>query len=144
MDSDQDNRHLAASLQLGLINLSRALSQVSGADLIGHTADGYLLLTLFARGPQTVAALHVSFRVASPAIRVALHRLEHDLGAVEPRDDGKWQVTDAGRELIYSGRAAHIDYLASELARTSPEEFGTLTRAVDLLERLALAESGRR
>ncbi|KUI16190.1 MarR family transcriptional regulator [Mycolicibacterium acapulense] len=101
-----------------------------------------ILLTLLEQGPMRMTDLAAHERVRTPTTTVAIRRLEK-LGLVKrSRDPSDLRAVLV--DITPEGRAQHQEalevrraHLASLLAKLSPEDIETLTKAIDPLERLA-------
>lgn len=101
-----------------------------------------ILLTLLEQGPMRMTDLAAHERVRTPTTTVAIRRLEK-LGLVKrSRDPSDLRAVLV--DITPEGRAQHQEalevrraHLASLLAKLSPEDLETLTKAIDPLERLA-------
>jgi DNA-binding MarR family transcriptional regulator len=106
-------------------------SQVS---VIGH---------LEREGPATVTRLALAEGVRPQSMGATVSALEAAglvVGSPDPGDGRQtiWSLTPASRRWITSFRAAREDWLFGAIrARLSPTQQEALSRAVDLLERLA-------
>ncbi|KUI22216.1 MarR family transcriptional regulator [Mycobacterium sp. GA-1285] len=128
--------------------LSRVFSVLRRSDT-GRTDAGDLtlaqlsiLLTLLEQGPMRMTDLAAHERVRTPTTTVAIRRLEK-LGLVKrSRDPSDLRAVLV--DITPQGRAQHQEalevrraHLANLLARLSPEDIETLTKAIAPLERLA-------
>nr|WP_090346646.1 MarR family transcriptional regulator [Mycolicibacterium malmesburyense]CRL79254.1 transcriptional regulator [Mycolicibacterium malmesburyense] len=101
-----------------------------------------ILLTLLEQGPMRMTDLAAHERVRTPTTTVAIRRLEK-LGLVKrSRDPSDLRAVLV--DITPEGRAQHQEalevrraHLASLLAKLSPEDLDTLTKAIEPLERLA-------
>ncbi|OBK77181.1 MarR family transcriptional regulator [Mycobacterium sp. 1164985.4] len=128
--------------------LSRVFSVLRRSDTSRNDAGDLtlaqlsILLTLLERGPMRMTDLAAHERVRTPTTTVAIRRLEK-LGLVKrSRDPSDLRAVLV--DITPEGRAQHQEalevrraHLASLLAKLSPEDLETLTRAIDPLERLA-------
>ncbi|OBG92564.1 MarR family transcriptional regulator [Mycobacterium sp. E136] len=128
--------------------LSRVFSVLRRSDTSRNDAGDLtlaqlsILLTLLEQGPMRMTDLAAHERVRTPTTTVAIRRLEK-LGLVKrSRDPSDLRAVLV--DITPEGRAQHQDalevrraHLASLLAKLSPEDLETLTRAIDPLERLA-------
>jgi DNA-binding MarR family transcriptional regulator len=100
--------------------------------------------TLERSGPSRLTALAVAERVTQPAMTQLIARLA-DAGLVErgaDPADGRVvyvQLTQAGRELVASRRAARAERLSGLLATLSPADQAALAAALPAMEALARA-----
>jgi len=101
-----------------------------------------ILLTLLDQGPIRMTELAAHERVRTPTTTVAIRRLEK-LGLVKrSRDPSDLRavlvdITPRGLSQHRESLAARRAYLATLLAKLSPEDLDTLTKALVPLERLA-------
>jgi DNA-binding MarR family transcriptional regulator len=132
--------------------LHRALSKVFSVLRRGDTKSGTageltlaqlsILLTLLDRGPIRMTELAAHERVRTPTTTVAIRRLEK-LGLVKRSRDPSdlravlVEVTPRGLVQHDEALAARRAALAGMLAKLSPDDLETLTKAVGALERLA-------
>ncbi len=101
-----------------------------------------ILLTLLEQGPMRMTDLAAHERVRTPTTTVAIRRLEK-LGLVKrSRDPSDLRAVLV--DITPEGRAQHQEalevrraHLASLLAKLSPEDLETLTKAIEPLGRLA-------
>ncbi|RAV08957.1 MarR family transcriptional regulator [Mycolicibacterium sp. GF69] len=101
-----------------------------------------ILLTLLEQGPMRMTDLAAHERVRTPTTTVAIRRLEK-LGLVKrSRDPSDLRAVLV--DITPEGRAQHQEalelrraHLAALLAKLSPEDLETLTKAIAPLERLA-------
>lgn len=128
--------------------LSRVFSVLRRSDTSRNDAGDLtlaqlsILLTLLEQGPMRMTDLAAHERVRTPTTTVAIRRLEK-LGLVKrSRDPSDLRAVLV--DITPEGRAQHQEalevrraHLASLLAKLSPEDLETLTRAIDPLERLA-------
>lgn len=128
--------------------LSRVFSVLRRADTTRNDAGDLtlaqlsILLTLLAQGPMRMTDLAAHERVRTPTTTVAIRRLEK-LGLVKrSRDPSDLRAVLV--DITPEGRAQHQEalevrraHLASLLAKLSPEDLETLTKAIAPLERLA-------
>ncbi|OBB45818.1 MULTISPECIES: MarR family transcriptional regulator [Mycobacteriaceae] len=128
--------------------LSRVFSVLRRSDTSRNDAGDLtlaqlsILLTLLEQGPMRMTDLAAHERVRTPTTTVAIRRLEK-LGLVKrSRDPSDLRAVLV--DITPEGRAQHQEalevrraHLASLLAKLSPEDLETLTKAIDPLERLA-------
>lgn len=101
-----------------------------------------ILLTLLEQGPLRMTDLAAHERVRTPTTTVAIRRLEK-LGLVKrSRDPSDLRavlvdITPEGRSQHQEALATRRAYLTTLLAKLSPEDLETLTKAIAPLERLA-------
>ncbi len=133
---------LADRLHSAAIHLLRKLRTQDAAS--GLTAPRLSALSVIVfGGPITVGDLADAEQVRPPTISRLVKELEAEGLAerlADPADGRVHRVraTAAGRELLERGRERRVTRLASELARLSPSEAGSLAEAVAILERIAL------
>ncbi len=145
METESQAVELAGELQRVLSKLFSVLrrgdtNRAEAGDLT--LAQLSILLTLLDQGPIRMTELAAHERVRTPTTTVAIRRLEK-LGLVKrSRDPSDLRavlvdITPRGlsqhREALASRRA----HLAALLAKLSPEDLETLTKALAALERLA-------
>ncbi len=145
METESQAGELAGELQRVLSKLFSVLrrgdtNRAEAGDLT--LAQLSILLTLLDQGPIRMTELAAHERVRTPTTTVAIRRLEK-LGLVKrSRDPSDLRavlvdITPRGlsqhREALASRRA----HLAALLAKLSPEDLETLTKALGALERLA-------
>src|SRR3954469_8440482 len=112
----------------------------NGADLT--LAQLSILLTLLDQGPIRMTELAAHERVRTPTTTVAIRRLEK-LGLVKrSRDPSDLRavlvdITPKGLSQHRESLAARRAHLATLLAKLSPEDLETLTKALVPLERIA-------
>src|SRR4051795_11629261 len=115
-------------------------SSTAGADLT--LAQLSILLTLLDQGPIRMTELAARERVRTPTTTVAIRRLEK-LGLVKrSRDPSDLRavlvdITPKGLSQHREALAARRAHLATLLAKLSPEDLETLTKALVPLERIA-------
>lgn len=128
--------------------LSRVFSVLRRSDTTRNNAGDLtlaqlsILLTLLEQGPMRMTDLAAHERVRTPTTTVAIRRLEK-LGLVKrSRDPSDLRAVLV--DITPEGRAQHQEalevrraHLANLLARLSPEDLETLTKAIAPLERLA-------
>ncbi|BBY44904.1 MarR family winged helix-turn-helix transcriptional regulator [Mycolicibacterium celeriflavum] len=128
--------------------LSRVFSVLRRSDTRRNDAQDLtlaqlsILLTLLEQGPMRMTDLATHERVRTPTTTVAIRRLEK-LGLVKrSRDPSDLRAVLV--DITPEGRAQHQEalevrraYLANLLAKLSPEDLETLTKAIAPLERLA-------
>jgi DNA-binding MarR family transcriptional regulator len=101
-----------------------------------------ILLTLLEQGPIRMTELAAHERVRTPTTTVAIRRLEK-LGLVKrSRDPSDLRavlvdITPEGHAQHQEALAARRAFLSTLLAKLSPEDLETLTKALVPLERLA-------
>jgi DNA-binding MarR family transcriptional regulator len=101
-----------------------------------------ILLTLLDQGPIRMTELAAHERVRTPTTTVAIRRLEK-LGLVKRSRDASdlravlVDITPKGLAQHREALAARRAHLATLLAKLSPEDLETLTKALIPLERLA-------
>jgi DNA-binding MarR family transcriptional regulator len=134
--TEKDLDVVAAFLQSAHFHLTRALRLAEKELDVGGAECGSALVLLFARGALSVEELAAAERAPAPAIGDCVATLCKQ-GLAEPRTDGRWEVTDAGRELVERGRAARIVNLARGLKGLSDDDIEVVSRSVEALERLA-------
>jgi DNA-binding MarR family transcriptional regulator len=131
---------LASALRLAVTRLARRLRQESTE---GDVTPSQLsaLATIEREGPVTLGDLAASERVQPPTMTRIVGALT-DQGLVAREVDEtdrrvvRVRVTPAGRRLLARTRRRKAAFLATRLARLSPEERELLRRALPVLERL--------
>src|SRR3954452_17137874 len=129
--------------------LSKVFSVLRRGDTTNRAEAGDLtlaqlsiLLTLLDQGPIRMTDLAAHERVRTPTTTVAIRRLEK-LGLVKrSRDPSDLRavlvdITPKGLSQHRESLAARRAHLATLLAKLSPEDLETLTKALAPLERLA-------
>lgn len=127
--------------------LSRVFSVLRRSDTRNDAGDLTLaqlsiLLTLLEQGPMRMTDLAAHERVRTPTTTVAIRRLEK-LGLVKrSRDPSDLRavlvdITPDGRAQHQEALEVRRSHLANLLAKLSPEDLETLTKAIAPLERLA-------
>lgn len=136
-----DAATIADHLHSAAIHLLRRLRAEDAAS--GLTAPRLSALSVVVYGgPLTLRALADAEQVQPPTMTRLVRALE-GAGLVTRRpdpDDGRQiliEATPAGRRLLDAGRARRTATLARRLSALSADERAILTRAVDVLERLA-------
>lgn len=134
-----DRQALAVTLRLSVGRLARRLRQESLGDLTPSQRSA--LASLDREGPLRMSDLAAIERVTAPSMTGIVGRLEQR-GLVDREinpDDARSTVvaiTSAARDLLAAIRAKRTAFLAERLAILSDEEISTLSRAVELLERI--------
>jgi DNA-binding MarR family transcriptional regulator len=134
-----DLQDIASSLRLTVGRLSRRLRQESLGDLTPSQRS--VLFTLDREGPLRMGQLADLERITPPSLTGIVSRLEQrGLVAREPNpEDARSTVvcaTDAAHDLLVATRRLRTAFLATRLARMTTAEVETLSRAVDLLDRI--------
>jgi len=129
-----------ARLYLALGRLNRALRRDAREALVGHGGLS-ALATLIADGPQRAGVLAEAEGITAPAMtRIVNSLTEQGYAARRPDPaDGRAtlvDVTDAGRELVLSGRAARLRALQDRLSALPEQERRLLVDALPALEEL--------
>jgi DNA-binding MarR family transcriptional regulator len=137
----------APSASGDVVRLYRALSRITrsvrrgarGAE-IGHGALS-ALATLVSEDAQRIGSLAEAAGVSPPAMsRLVNHLEEHGLVVRRPDpSDGRASVveaTDAGRDVVLSGRAERLRVLQARCAALSPDDRQRLLAALPVLEAL--------
>lgn len=135
---------VASRLRVALWRATRRLRRESdpGLTLTAHAA----LVTIETHAPITPGQLAAHEGVRRPTMtRTIQGLLERGLITRDPDPlDGRvsWlQVSAEGKRLLNRARLRSDAFLAKQLKRLTPSELETLTRATELLDRLA--ETGR-
>jgi DNA-binding MarR family transcriptional regulator len=129
-----------ARLYLALGRLSRALRRDARDALIGHGGLS-ALATLIADGPQRAGVLAETEGITAPAMTRILNSLTEQ-GYVARRPDpadGRAtlvEATDAGRDLVLSGRASRLRALQDRLLALPEDQRRQLLDALPSLEEL--------
>jgi DNA-binding MarR family transcriptional regulator len=134
-----DAAHLAESLRLVLMRLTRRLRREAGSGLSPSLVSA--LVTVERMGPLTLGELAAAESVRPPGVTRTIATLEK-ANLVQRRPDEHdrrvWRVsiTQVGRETLAAGRSRKAAYLASRIDALSASERATLGAALPVLERL--------
>jgi DNA-binding MarR family transcriptional regulator len=134
-----DAAHLAESLRLALMRLTRRLRREAGSGLSPSLVSA--LVTVERMGPLTLGELAVAESVRPPGVTrtiAALEKAKLVRRRPDERDRRVWRVsiTQAGRDTLAAGRSRKTAYLASRIDALSASERTTLGAALPVLERL--------
>ena len=131
---------VASRLAMGVMRLERRLRQRSAG---GVTASQYAaLVTISKKGELTLGELAAAEGVAPPSMTRIAANLEQ-AGLVERRPDpldrrvARVALSAKGAELLAEARTLRTLYLSDRLSELAPEEVEVLSRAAELLIRLA-------
>ena len=137
---------VAVRLAVALQRLRARLREEAGTSATGLSIAQLAILQRLLAGPTTAAALAAAEHVSQQAIAQSLSGLKAG-GLVEaaphPGDGRKSQlsVTPAGRRLVETIVASRDAWLVRAIdAAVAPDERPALSRAIELLERLAAAD----
>lgn len=137
----------AQRLSVAITRLRSRLREEAGLDGTGLSVSQLSVLWhILQVGPVTAAELATAQHVSPQSIAQNLAVLK-TAGMVQtdrdPRDGRKTLITasQSGRQLVTSVRASKESYLARAInALIGPEQRADLDRAIELLERLAVAD----
>ena len=129
-----------ARLYLALGRISRALRRDAREAVVGHGGLS-ALATLIADGPQRAGVLAETEGITAPAMTRIVNSLTEQGYADRRPDpaDGRAtlvDVTDAGRELVLSGRSARLRALQDRLSALPDHQRRLLVDALTALEDL--------
>ena len=131
---------VASRLGMSVMRLERRLRQRSAG---GVTASQYAaLVTISKKGELTLGELAAAEGVAPPSMTRIAANLEQ-AGLVERRPDpldrrvARVALSAKGAELLAEARTLRTLYLSDRLSELAPEEVEVLSRAAELLIRLA-------
>jgi DNA-binding MarR family transcriptional regulator len=134
-------RTLASRLRLAVVRLNRRL-RAQTADSVITLSQLSALSCLNKVGSMTPGELAAKEGVQPPSMTRVIAALE-DLGLVARRahpTDGRQaivELTDAGRARVEEEVSARERWLDIQLADLSDEDRGTLSRAAEIIERMA-------
>ena len=136
-----DDDEFVAGLRLGVMRLARRLRRERGDDDLTLTQLA-LLGTLEANGPSTLGELATEERISAPSVtRIVGHLVDAGLVSRRPHEtDGRQvvaELTPAARSLLEDNRRRRNQWLATQVARLTPEQQSALDRAIDILDLLA-------
>ncbi|MGH9076643.1 MAG: MarR family winged helix-turn-helix transcriptional regulator [Acidimicrobiales bacterium] len=136
---------LSSALRLSVSRLARRLRQQSPNDV---TASQYsALVSLDRHGAVSLGELAAIEQIAPPSMTRITARLE-EAGLVERRVDSadrrvaRVVLSAVGARVLESTRTTRDLFLAHRLQLLSTEELECLSRAIPLLERLSMEDSG--
>lgn len=144
------NQDPAARLAVAIKRLQARLRDVAPASATGLPISQIAILKhLRDKGPTTASTLAVAEHVSQQAIAQSLAALKR-AGLVEAKPDAAdgrkslISVTRAGHKLFESALASRSAWLVQAInASISPRERPALDKAIELLERLAEADTSR-
>jgi DNA-binding MarR family transcriptional regulator len=133
---------VAARLRLANARLARRVRQesmVAGDDLTASRLAA--LATIEDLGPITLGELAAVEQVQPPSMTRIVARLEEAglaVRVVDPDDRrvARVEITDAGRRTLADSRTRKTAFLATRVARLSPDERAALAAALPILEQL--------
>ena len=132
---------LADRLHSAAIHLLRRVRRVDAESGLSAARLSALSVVVFG-GPIRISALAAAEQVRTPTITNIVAALERD-GLVTREPDASdaraalLRATSKGARLMAEGRARRVSLLADELKQLSTEDRATLTRAVEILDRLS-------
>jgi DNA-binding MarR family transcriptional regulator len=137
------NADLADKLHSAAIHLLRGVRREDAAAGLPPAQLSALSVVVFG-GPLSVGALAAAEQVRSPTMTRIVTSLETArlvTRAPHPSDARSTLVnaTDAGRELLHSGRRRRVSVLEARIRELSPSEREALERALGALERVSRA-----
>jgi DNA-binding MarR family transcriptional regulator len=132
---------LASQLRLSVVRLSRRLRSQRTEELVSLTQMS-AMATLWRCGSMTPSELAASERVRPPSMTRVIAALEES-GMVSRRDhptDGRQSIielTEAGAELLNAEASLKERWLDKRLAELTEQERATLSRAAEIIDRMA-------
>ena len=132
---------LASQLRLSVVRLSRRLRSQRTEELVSLTQMS-AMATLWRCGSMTPSELAASERVRPPSMTRVIAALEES-GMVSRRDhptDGRQSIielTDTGAELLNAEASLKERWLDKRLAELTEQERATLSRAAEIIDRMA-------
>ena len=132
---------LADRLHSAAIHLLRRVRRVDAESGLSAARLSALSVVVFG-GPIRISALAAAEQVRTPTITNIVAALERD-GLVTRESDASdaraalLRATSKGARLMAEGRARRVSLLADELKQLSPDDRAVLSRAADILDRLA-------
>jgi DNA-binding MarR family transcriptional regulator len=139
----EDTVPLPSHLRLAVLRLSRRLRQETVGDITPSQFSA--LSSINKHGELSLGSLAAIERIAPPSMTRIAARLE-ERGLVSRRVDAtdrrvsRVVINQAGKDLLSETRTRRDAYLAARLQAMTAEEQELLSRAVPLLERLAVEE----
>ena len=136
---DDARTDVAVRLTPVLLRVGRRIRPASGELAVGHFST---LSTLYRHGPQRPSDLARTERFSPPAVTRIVGALE-DRGLVVRRpspDDARSslvEITDEGVRLLVATRQEQAKGVARLLAVLDDDELGTVSAALDALEKVA-------
>lgn len=131
---------LAARLRAAVTRLNRRLRSSSLGEVSPGQASALAMIERL--GAPALNELATAEQVRPPSMTRLVDALEHD-GLVERRVDAtdrrclRVSLTPAGRKALAGIRSRKTAFLEARLSRLSGEDRETISRALDLLERLS-------
>ncbi|WP_414941651.1 MarR family winged helix-turn-helix transcriptional regulator [Amycolatopsis sp. cmx-11-51] len=141
MSGDTHERSLASRLRLAVVRLNRRLRAQRAGDGISLTQVS-ALSTLHKCGALTPGQLAAKEGVQPPSMTRVIAALE-EMGYVERRPhptDGRQaivELSDRGRSYVIEQITAREIWLDKQLAELSAEEREVLSRAAEIIDRMA-------
>lgn len=132
---------LAGQLRLSVVRLSRRLRSQRTDETVSLSQIS-AMATLHRCGPMTPSELAASERVRPPSMTRVIAALE-EAGWVSRRDhptDGRQSIIElsaAGAELLAAEASAKERWLNKRLAELTDSERETLSRATEIIDRMA-------
>ena len=132
---------LADRLHSAAIHLLRRVRRVDAESGLSAARLSALSVVVFG-GPLRISALAAAEQVRTPTITNIVAALERD-GLVTRESDASdaraalLRATSKGARLMAEGRARRVSLLAGDLKQLSPDDRAVLSRAADILDRLA-------
>jgi DNA-binding MarR family transcriptional regulator len=140
-DSPSELGIAASDLRMATFRLARRLRAQRAVDTM---SDGQfaVLAALKSFGPHTLSALATRERVTAPSMNRTVNSLEESglLTRTPASDDRRkitLEVTAEGRAVVEETARRRDAWLEGALAEVSEEDRATLTRAAELMQRLA-------
>jgi DNA-binding MarR family transcriptional regulator len=135
-----DAEDVARRLRRSMMRLTRTLRQYDTDDLTPTLASS--LFTIAREGPLTLGELARSERMTNPSITAVVEKLtRQDLIERRPDPDDRRvvrvAVTTTGRRRVDARRTQRTAWLTVRLQQLDPADLKRLSRAADLLERMA-------
>ncbi|MDA8062783.1 MAG: MarR family transcriptional regulator [Actinomycetota bacterium] len=137
----EDGAPLASQLRLVVLRLSRRLRQQAVGDITPSQLSA--LASIAKHGELSLGALASIERIAPPSMTRIAARLEEQGLVLRRSDDAdrrvaRVEISEAGRAMLEEIRNRRDAYLAVRIQDLSAGEQELLSRAVPLLERLAV------
>ncbi|RLP75509.1 MarR family transcriptional regulator [Mycetocola tolaasinivorans] len=133
----------ATHIRQGVLHLSRRL-RAEKAD--NEVSDGQFsaLACLYRHGPHTLGQLAEHERVSAPSMNRTVNCLEKSgyVGRASDPSDGRRvmiSLTSEGHELVSQTVLQRDAWIDTRIRDLSPEDRDTLTRAAEIMRRLATA-----
>jgi DNA-binding MarR family transcriptional regulator len=136
---------LADRLHSAAIHLLRRVRRVDAETGLSAARLSALSVVVFG-GPIRISALAAAEQVRTPTMTPIVAALERDGLITREADTSDARAallrpTSKGERLMAEGRARRVSLLAEELKGLSADDRATLSRAVDILDRLSSAGS---